>query len=85
MLPVDRLTERAFVSTVTCMNGGVPQAELISIQRSAAMIQPRGTFPVERDVLMNLIGEVLEQRQLLARFGADLKVVASHAPKIIPS
>ena len=63
------------------MTGGVPQTELISIQRSAAMIQPRATYPVERELLMTLITEVLEQRQLLARLGADLKAVASHAPK----
>ena len=44
-------------------------AELVALQRSAAMLTPGQSMPIERDVLFELCGEVLEARQLLARLG----------------
>ena len=59
----------------------VDTAELVALQRSAAMLTPGQSMPIERDVLFELCGEVLEARQLLARLGTDLKAVAAKAPK----
>jgi hypothetical protein len=59
----------------------VDTAELVALQRSAAMLTPGQSMPIERDVLFELCGEVLEPRQLLARLGTDLKAVAAKAPK----
>ena len=41
----------------------VASAELVSLQRSAAMLTPGQSMPVERDVLYELCGEMLEARQ----------------------
>ena len=59
----------------------VTDSDLISMQRSAAMAPPMSKVPVDRDVLIELIEELLGKRSLLARFGKDLKAVAGHAPK----
>ena len=56
-------------------------SDLVSIQRSAAMAPPMSKVPVDRDVLIEIIEELLGKRALLARFGADLKTVAGHAAK----
>lgn len=57
----------------------IPTAELIAMQRSAAMLTPGRQQPVDRDVLIELCAEVLESRQLLARLGADLRTVAQRS------
>jgi hypothetical protein len=62
-------------------DSAVTDSDLVSIQRSAAMALPMSKVPVERDVLIEIIEELLGKRSLLARFGADLKAVAGHAPK----
>ncbi len=58
----------------------VPDYELVAIERSAAMAQPRTSVPVEREVLMAIVREVTEQRRLMRRLGAELKTVARNAP-----
>jgi hypothetical protein len=59
----------------------VTDSDLVSMQRSAAMGQPGSKIPIDRDLLIEIVEEVLAKRALLARFGADLKTVANHAPK----
>ncbi len=51
-------------------------AELISIQRSAAMLPPGTAVPLPRESLLALVEEVLSQRSLLERLGTDLRDVA---------
>lgn len=65
--------ERVF-DTVQLMT--VDRSELVALQRSAAMVQPGCSLPVERDVLFALCSEVLEARELLTRLGTDLRAVA---------
>lgn len=55
------------------------QADLISLQRSAAMLQPGASIGVERDLLIRVLDELFSQRALLQRLGADLKSVARKA------
>ena len=59
----------------------VDNAQLVSMQRSAGMAQRGQSCPVDRDVLVDLCGELLEARSLLARLGTDLRTVAGRAPK----
>ena len=59
----------------------VPDHELIALSRSAAMMPPGSNLPVERDVLIATIEELLETRRLLSRLGADLKTVARRSPQ----
>ena len=54
-------------------------ADLISLQRSAAMLQPGASLAVERDLLIRVLDELFSQRALLQRLGADLKSVARKA------
>jgi hypothetical protein len=54
----------------------VPTAELVSLQRSAAMLRPGQTQPVDRDTLYELTAELIASRELLARLGTDLRTVA---------
>jgi hypothetical protein len=56
------------------------QADLIALHRSTAMLPPGSKTEVERDVLLQLVDELLSQRALLQRLGADLKSVARKAP-----
>ena len=55
------------------------QADLVSLQRSAAMLQPGTSIGVERDLLLRVLDELFSQRALLQRLGADLKTVARKA------
>ena len=57
----------------------LPTAELVGIQRSAAMLTTGQTYPMPRDELIALVSEVLEARQLLERLGGDLRAVAAKA------
>jgi hypothetical protein len=57
---------------------GLPQFEIVAISRSAAMLSPGQSLPVEREQLISLCEEVLECRRLLARLGSDLRTVAGH-------
>lgn len=54
-------------------------AELVALQRSAAMLAPGSTLAVDRDVLYGLCTELIESRQLMARLGADLREVAARS------
>ena len=49
----------------------IPVAELVAIQRSAAMLREGQTYALPCEVLIELVGEVLEARQLLERLGGD--------------
>lgn len=60
----------------------VPDHELIALSRSAAMAQPNTKVHLEREVLMAMVDELTENRQLLRRLGGDLKTVARHAPAL---
>ncbi|MEZ5220311.1 MAG: hypothetical protein R2743_02380 [Ilumatobacteraceae bacterium] len=55
------------------------QADLVSLQRSAAMLQPGTSIGVERDLLLRVLDELFSQRALLQRLGTDLKTVARKA------
>jgi len=57
----------------------VELADLVTLQRSAAMLAPGQTLPVDRDELLDMCGELIETRRLLARLGGDLKTVARRA------
>lgn len=65
------------------MTGGVPQAVLVSLQRSAAMLQPGAVLPIEREVVIDVIAELIEQRQLLARLGGDIRAVVARSPRLV--
>jgi hypothetical protein len=53
-------------------------AELISLQRSAAMAAPGSAVPMPRERVLELLDEVLSSRSLLERLGTDLRSVADH-------
>ena len=55
------------------------QAELVTLQRSAAMLPAGTSVPVGRDDIIELIDELFELRRLVQRFGGDLKTLARHA------
>lgn len=54
-------------------------ADLVALQRSAAMAPPGQRVPVDRDHLVALCSELIEARQLLARLGSDLREVAARS------
>lgn len=55
------------------------QADLIALHRSTAMLSPGTNIGVERDLLLSLLDELITQRALLQRLGADLRTVARRA------
>ena len=55
---------------------GVPDQEITAQIRSAAMASPRSKVGVEREVLIEVLEELLQQRSLLRRLGDDLRTVA---------
>jgi len=57
----------------------IPDHELTALLRSAAMAAPSSKVAVEREVLIELGQELLQQRSLLRRLGGDLKTVARAA------
>jgi hypothetical protein len=57
----------------------VDTGKLVALQRSAAMLSPGQSIPVDRETLAAMCGELLEARALLARLGADLRTVARRA------
>jgi len=57
----------------------VELADLVSLQRSAAMLSTGQKMPVDRDELLDMCGELIGTRRLLARLGGDLKTVARRA------
>jgi hypothetical protein len=59
----------------------VSTADIVSIHRSAAMLNLGQPYPIEREVLMSLCDELLEVRSLLERMGTDLRAIAAKAPK----
>jgi hypothetical protein len=55
-------------------------ADLIATQRSAAMAPPNTDIKIQRDDLIEIIEELLDQRRLLQRVGTDLRTIARQAP-----
>ena len=55
----------------------VTSGQLVALQRSAAMLLPGQTIPVDRETLTALCSELLDARSLLERLGADLRTVAT--------
>lgn len=55
---------------------GVPDQEITAQIRSAAMAPPRSKVGVERELLIEVVEELLQQRSLLRRLGDDLRAVA---------
>jgi hypothetical protein len=55
------------------------QADLIALHRSTAMLSPGNNIGVERDLLLSLLDELIAQRALLHRLGADLRTVAQRS------
>jgi hypothetical protein len=56
-------------------------SELTILMRSAAMLRPGQTMPVDRDRLYAMCDELLSLRELVKRVGADLREIAAHAPR----
>jgi hypothetical protein len=54
----------------------VEHADLISLQRSTAMLTPGERASVSREDLLDVLEELIATRQLLSRLGGDLKAVA---------
>jgi hypothetical protein len=54
-------------------------SELVALQRSAAMLPPGQSQPVDRDTLHALCSELLEARELMSRLGADLRTIAQRS------
>ncbi len=65
----------------SCTLPSVELADIVALQRSAAMLQPGQALSVDREELMALCEEVVASRQLLARLGADLRTVAARAKR----
>ena len=59
----------------------ISPTDLENLRRSAAMIQPHQSLPVNRQDVLAMCDELVESRSLLARLGTDLKTVAGKAPK----
>jgi uncharacterized protein Yka (UPF0111/DUF47 family) len=55
------------------------QVELVTLQRSAAMLPAGTAVPIDRDDMIELLEEFFELRRLVQRFGGDLKTLARHA------
>jgi hypothetical protein len=53
--------------------------DLVSLRRSAAMLTPGQTIPVERDTLIRILDELDQSQRLLERFGTDLTTIARRA------
>ena len=49
------------------------------LKRSAAMLQPSQAMPVKAGEVFTLLDELLELRQLVSRFGADMTTAAKIA------
>jgi len=54
----------------------IPDHEVTAVMRSAAMAPPSSKVNVEREVLVELLEELMQSRSLLRRLGNDLKTVA---------
>jgi hypothetical protein len=57
----------------------VSDSDLVALQRSAAMLRPGATLPVDRDQVFQMCSELIEARQLLTRLGSDLRSVANRS------
>ena len=57
----------------------ISSAELVALQRSAAMVPPGQRLSIDRDQLHAMCSELIEARQLLARLGSDLREVAARS------
>jgi hypothetical protein len=55
----------------------VSDSDLVALQRSAAMLPPGASLPVDRDQAFQMCSELIEARQLLTRLGSDLRSVAN--------
>ena len=62
------------------MARAVPLGKLTALRRSAVMISPTASIPLERDELVALGDEILATRQLLTGLGDDLRAIAANAP-----
>lgn len=60
----------------------ISSAELVALQRSAAMLPPGQRLSVEREQLYAMCSELIEARQLLARLGSDLREVADRSRRV---
>ncbi len=58
----------------------VPTRDLIGLRQSAAMLTTGTKVSVPREEFVAIVDELLENRGLLARLGADLKTVARRSP-----
>ena len=54
----------------------IPDHELTALIRSAAMAAPKSKVGVDREQLIEMLEELLQQRSLLRRLGDDLRTVA---------
>lgn len=54
-------------------------ADLVTLQRSVAMLPPGQKYAVDRDQLHALCAELIEYRELIARLGTDLRNVAQRS------
>ena len=62
--------------TIDCM---VAQADLVALHRSTAMLSPDAPTAVSRDVLLEVLDELIAARALIHRLGTDLRDVARRA------
>lgn len=74
-LAVDRLRV-ANVRSCSLSTMHMPDHEITAQIRSAAMAPAMSKVAVEREVLIEVLEEVLQQRSLLRRLGDDLRTVA---------
>lgn len=61
----------------------VPDHEITAHIRSAAMAPPASKVAVDREVLIEALEELLQQRSLLRRLGDDLRTVARSSPTAV--
>jgi hypothetical protein len=54
----------------------IPDRELTALVRSASMAAPKSKVGVEREHLIEMLEELLQQRSLLRLLGDDLRAVA---------
>jgi hypothetical protein len=57
----------------------MPDGDLVSLQRSAAMLHRGQAINIDRDQLFEIVDELLQLRDLTRRVGGDLRALAARS------
>lgn len=70
----------SYVCSCSFQRMAIPDHDITAQIRSAAMAPPSSKVGVDREVLIEALEELLQQRSLLRRLGDDLRTVARSSP-----